>query len=119
MYVPVYRKGEATGTVEKRRDAIVGWVYSPYRMDDLMIGILTGWGLPENTMFDLYIFDGLECTTQSLLFESLLTEEQRASERIRFSLQIPVDFNGHQWTLVFSQRGKNLFRDYLPFLPLM
>ncbi|MEI7672835.1 MAG: CHASE domain-containing protein, partial [Deltaproteobacteria bacterium] len=42
MYVPVYRKGMPTETVEQRRAAIYGWVYSPYRMNDLLRGILGG-----------------------------------------------------------------------------
>ncbi|MEI8318945.1 MAG: CHASE domain-containing protein, partial [Planctomycetia bacterium] len=36
MYVPVYRKGAPTGTGEERRAALLGWVYSAYRMNDLM-----------------------------------------------------------------------------------
>ncbi|MEI7673965.1 MAG: CHASE domain-containing protein, partial [Deltaproteobacteria bacterium] len=42
MYVPVYRNGMPTETVEQRRAAIRGWVYSPYRMNDLLRGILGG-----------------------------------------------------------------------------
>jgi len=42
MYVPVYRKGAQTTTIEQRRKAIKGWVYSSYRMDDLMSGIVEG-----------------------------------------------------------------------------
>ena len=42
MYVPVYRKGMSTETVADRRAALYGWVYSPYRMNDLMQGILKG-----------------------------------------------------------------------------
>ena len=40
MYVPFYRKDAPTETVEDRRAALVGFVYSPYRMKDLMRGIL-------------------------------------------------------------------------------
>ena len=40
MYVPVYRKGMPTDTVADRRAAIYGWVYSPYRIKDLVQGIL-------------------------------------------------------------------------------
>lgn len=34
MYVPVYQNGARTSTVSDRRAALVGWVYSPYRMND-------------------------------------------------------------------------------------
>jgi CHASE1-domain containing sensor protein len=39
MYVPVYRDRMPLNTVEQRRAAIKGWVYSPFRMNDLMLGI--------------------------------------------------------------------------------
>ncbi len=40
MYVPVYRTDIPRETVVQRRAALLGWVYSPYRMNDLMRGIL-------------------------------------------------------------------------------
>ena len=43
MYLPVYKKGRQTATVMERQSSIKGWVYSPYRMDDLMSGILGNW----------------------------------------------------------------------------
>ena len=111
MYVPVYRNGAETNTVEQRRNAITGWVYSPYRMDDLLSGILEGWELQEDKKFYLNIFDGPEVTPSSMLFESHAPDEQSASGRIRFTIQIPLDFNGHLWTLVFTQQVKNRFID--------
>ena len=39
MYVPVYRKGMLIETVEQRKAALYGWVYSPYRMKDLLQAI--------------------------------------------------------------------------------
>ncbi len=41
MYVPVYRKELPTGTREQRRAALAGVVFSPFRMDDLMRGVLS------------------------------------------------------------------------------
>ncbi|HEU4844200.1 MAG TPA: CHASE domain-containing protein, partial [Burkholderiaceae bacterium] len=40
MFVPVYRNGSATATPAQRKQALEGVVYSPFRMDDLMQGIL-------------------------------------------------------------------------------
>ncbi len=40
MYVPVYRKTMPIATVPQRRTALYGWVYSPFRMNDLLNGIL-------------------------------------------------------------------------------
>jgi PAS domain S-box-containing protein len=39
MYLPVYRENKPVDTLLHRREAIVGWVYEPFRMDDFMIGL--------------------------------------------------------------------------------
>ncbi|MBF0165633.1 MAG: CHASE domain-containing protein [Magnetococcales bacterium] len=52
LYLPVYREGMETGSVEERHRALLGFVYSPFRMRDLMEGIL-GLGVPDLD-FDLY-----------------------------------------------------------------
>ena len=38
MYAPVYRMGNPHKTVVERQASFLGWVYSPYRMNDLMEG---------------------------------------------------------------------------------
>ena len=40
LYVPVYRPHLPTSTPDERMQALLGFVYSPYRVDDLMRGIL-------------------------------------------------------------------------------
>ena len=39
MYLPVYKNGATCDTVDNRRANIIGWVYSPFRMNDLMTGL--------------------------------------------------------------------------------
>lgn len=38
MYLPVYRPGASVGSVAQRRAALLGYVYAPFRMRDLMQG---------------------------------------------------------------------------------
>ena len=57
MYVPVYERGLPVRNIEERRRAIRGWVYSPYRMNDLMRGILGAWELGEGRQIRLEVFD--------------------------------------------------------------
>ncbi len=99
MYVPVYRKGMPTDSAEQRRAAIYGWVYSPYRMNDLVRGMLSGHNSEKNSHLHLQVFDGAVPSPQGLLYESLPKEKKS----VRFTRQIPVDFNGHRWTLRFTQ----------------
>ncbi len=109
MYVPVYRKGMPTETVEQRRAAIYGWVYSPYRMDDLMRGILAGPNLENEKQLHLQLYDGEEASSRTLLYQSHHREGRNLGADHRFTRQIPVDFNGRHWSLRFTQTGPRLF----------
>ncbi|SFD96712.1 CHASE domain-containing protein [Massilia yuzhufengensis] len=89
MYLPVYRAGQLTGTVEQRRAAIAGWVYSPFRMDDLMRGL----GGAHSTDLDIDIHDGEPGNDASLLYRS----GQVRAARLRASAQIVP--GGRTWTI--------------------
>ena len=105
MYVPVYRKGMPTDSVEGRRAAIYGWVYSPYRMNDLMQGILRGLSLHEGERIHLQVFDGTNTLHQNLLYEDHPAGDEKRRSEVRFIAQLPIDFNGHRWTLSIKQTG--------------
>jgi PAS domain S-box-containing protein len=114
MYVPVYRKSMPTETVEQRRAAIHGWVYSPYRMNDLMQGTIGDLNTEKEKQLYLQVFDGEQPSPSSLLYQSFPEENQKSGEQIsnlfpvRF-LQIPIDFNGKHWTLRFRQIDGGFF----------
>ncbi len=100
MYVPVYRSGAPVDTVERRRAALIGWAYSPYRMNDLMTGILNDWANREGKTVDLNIFDGPQITAGALLFSS--DPEYAPNVRSLFYQQRPIAFTGHMWQLAFD-----------------
>ncbi len=70
MYAPVYRRHAPIETVAERRAALVGWVYSPYRMDDLIRGILGRNGHGPQEQLRVQIFDGGKAEPAGLLFDS-------------------------------------------------
>ena len=105
MYIPVYRKGMPIQTIEQRRAAIYGWVYSPYRMNDLMHGIIDNRKLEKEKQLRFQVYDGAQPSIQSLLYDSQLTGDQKLPPDARFNRQIPLDFNGQRWTLRFTQTG--------------
>ena len=107
MYVPVYRRGAPIKTVEQRRAAIYGWVYSPYRMNDLMQGIL-GRNLEKEKRLHLQIFDGEQPTPEHLLYSCHPANDLNLLPDAHCSKQIPVVFNDHRWTLSFVQTGCDL-----------
>ena len=106
MYVPVYRHGLPIGTVEQRRAAIQGWVYSPYRMGDLMRGILRDREMqPKDSLIDLQVYDGEERVADSLLFDTQSAKDKLPATTALVTRQVPIDFAGHRWTLCFTQLG--------------
>jgi len=111
MYVPVYKKGLPTDTVEQRRAAIYGWVYSAYRMDDLMHGILGNPSTEKQKQIHLKLFDGVQTSSENLLYIECPDKEHDHQFSGPFTRQIPVDFNGHHWTLLCSQAGGGFFAE--------
>ncbi|WP_338358629.1 CHASE domain-containing sensor histidine kinase [Yeosuana marina] len=103
MYVPVYKNGMPTNTVEERRNAIIGWVYSPYRMFDLMQGILGRWDLNDDNKIHLQIYDNNNISQNSLLFDSQGKNKVVHSGISNQIDTIPIVFNEKKWTLLFSQ----------------
>ncbi|HLS98306.1 MAG TPA: CHASE domain-containing protein [Porticoccaceae bacterium] len=114
MYVPVYRAGLPIETLAQRRDALLGWAYSPYRMNDLMAGIL---GSGERQSLDsqhvsLRIHDGVEHGPDNLLYQSDPGEAGPGDPLFHQSRQI--DFNGRPWLLTFDRDPGAPGLDYGP-----
>ncbi|MBI3479822.1 MAG: PAS domain S-box protein [Nitrosomonadales bacterium] len=100
MYVPVYRKKMPIETVEQRRAAFYGWVYSPFRMADLLHDILRGWDSPLHNYLSLRVYDGLGASENNLLFSS--DRKAASSPPALLTLERHLDFNGRKWTLHFE-----------------
>ena len=112
MYVPVYRNGTSLDSRERRRAALIGWTYSPYRMNDLMLGMLGDRvGEMRNTI-DLHIYDDANATPAALLFDSRL--EQAFDEHSLFHQQRKIGFNGRQWLLAFDEKPASSGISYTP-----
>jgi PAS domain S-box-containing protein len=94
MYVPVYAKGLPLETPENRKAAIEGYVYAPFRMNDLIQNIFPD----PNFAIDFEIYDGPEITSETLLYDSHISS---VKHRPMFTSQGALDLYGHQWTVVF------------------
>ena len=105
MYAPVYRMGEARATLAERRAAIIGWVYSPYRMNDLMAGVLDRHGMLQAHQIHLQIFDGTLATPAALLYDSGLGSHKPPVAATPMSFQMPVNAAGRNWLLSCVRAG--------------
>ena len=108
-YLPIYRKGMPVDSVEQRRAAITGWVYSAYRMDDLMQGILGGSYLEKYQQLHLKVFDGDRPSLESLLYDWHPAKAGSPEHAARFTKEVPVTLQNHRWTLLFTQTGGGFF----------
>ncbi|WP_458735266.1 EAL domain-containing protein [Zobellella taiwanensis] len=100
MYVPVYRKGTSWNTLVQRRQALIGWSYGAYRMQDLMHGIFGDRLAHPEQPVGLRIFDGDRADPHQLLYQNLDRPHQAAPSP--FFQQRLIDFNGRQWLLTFD-----------------
>ena len=103
MYVPVYRNGVPSKSLQERRSAIKGWVYSPYRMSDLMHGVLGRWDIKTQKRIHLQIYDDDIISNNSIMFDSQGNDSTTKNYSTEQVLTIPIDFNGKRWTLQFSK----------------
>jgi PAS domain S-box-containing protein len=94
MYLPVYR-GSSPQNAAQRRAALLGYVYSPFRMNDLMQGLL---GKSTNDIA-LQIFDDAGMAESSLMYNS---HPEHAKETSLYSDMQEIEINGRVWTLHFS-----------------
>ena len=104
MYAPYYGKGENPKTKAGRSSRILGYVYSPFRMRDLMEGIL-GPGLPN---VRLKIFDGNSEVKDNLMYDSLAKGAATSPKFIKKQL---TNVGEHQWTLRVTSQPE--FERYL------
>ncbi|MBT9589944.1 MAG: CHASE domain-containing protein [Thiobacillus sp.] len=101
MYLPLYAKGAALDSVAQRKKALIGYVYSPFRMKDLMRGILGQEG--RDSEIDLEIYDGDEVSDGTLMYDNDGVIHGRNTDKLRlFSNVGKIDMQGHGWTLAIT-----------------
>lgn len=66
LYLPVYHADAPSGTQSERQNNLLGWVYAPFRMNDLLSGISN----TEQKEIDLVIYDGELISPAARLFAS-------------------------------------------------
>lgn len=101
MYVPIYRKALPLQTIEQRRAALYGWVYSPFRMTDLLQEVL---GEQKNlSTMHLQVFAGAVANADNQLFNNHRDQPHMLLPNM---LERHMTFGGQQWTLLFENYGQ-------------
>src|SRR5688572_9909617 len=97
IYAPVYRHDAAVSNEADLRNALLGFVYSPFRADDFLAPVTREKNYDVN--FDVY--DGTEATPANLLHSSHDADE---SGKPRFTHSIREDVAGRSWTITFATK---------------
>jgi signal transduction histidine kinase len=101
IYVPVYRTpfGVVPKTVEERRDMIRGWVYSPFRANELFT---RAFGLREKSKeVEYVIHDGAEETEDNILYQA-----GNASNDGRYSTRRRIEVATRTWTIAMHSTAR-------------
>ncbi len=99
MFAPVYKKEMPIETAHERCSALKGWVFCPFRMNELISGIL---GDQKDPYLDLKIFENNLQNQEQLLFKSTDVSETIETP-YSISHNIPMIFNQKTWNLRFTK----------------
>lgn len=100
MYVPVYRPGMPLATSQERWHALRGFVYSPYRVGDLMQGILG----QSKLVLDFALRDGETSTEDTLMYDSADTHASEQKALSLHSASQRIEAYGQVWTITLQSR---------------
>ncbi len=109
VFAPVFKSGPTPADSASRKKAIIGWVFTTYRMNELMKSVLGEWDYKK---LRIKVYDRQALIADNLMFDSDSVFQVRRSSRSIQNLKIPTNFNGHVWTLEFS--GYNTQGYFLP-----
>ncbi|MFT6899199.1 MAG: diguanylate cyclase (GGDEF)-like protein, partial [Paraglaciecola sp.] len=103
MYLPVYRNGAPIENVSQRQKELVGYIYSPFRIDNLINGIILS---DENRRISFSIYDGNSEDTDDLLYApkrvaDYFSAADENEVKPAFSVVKTIEFPGRPWTIHF------------------
>lgn len=104
LYLPVYYPNAPVETVAERRDALLGFLYSPLRVGELMKGVLSRQYPRADRFTSVAIFDATSGADPKQLYQSEDLSDLSAPNRpkSRFSVEAARDMYGATWLLRFE-----------------
>ena len=96
IYAPVYRKNAPVTTEAERREALIGYVYSPYRIDDFLAGITA----EKNHDVAYQVYDGTEPRSENLFSEV----HNDTSQEPLFKKTQTLEVAGRTWLLAYATK---------------
>ena len=102
LVVPLYRIGAPIETVEQRRAAITGFVYSPFRAKELFKHIVEDFSKDERVL-GIDVYDNNDGSSPELLYSNSETpKSSHSTEPNPFIERAQIKIGGAQWIIVVS-----------------
>jgi len=96
IYAPVYLHNQPASTVNERRDALHGFVYSPFRTDDFLRGVIPQYAF-DNIAFQIF---SNQPKPENLLHRSTdAVSTVPEGYQPRFAATTNLDVGGQTWTI--------------------
>jgi signal transduction histidine kinase/ActR/RegA family two-component response regulator len=96
IYAPLYRKNAPVSTVEERRKALIGFVYSPFRVGDFLAPVAAE---KENDV-SFWVYDGTEVRGDALIRSA----SNETSPEPLFVVSELQEIAGHKWIITYATK---------------
>lgn len=102
LLLPLYQSGATLDSVEKRRRALIGYVFGNFLVNDLFHGIF-GKRVVSNLGIDLEVFDGRQLTREQLLYDDdTVIHSGETGYASPYRQVAEIDVGGRAWSLSFT-----------------
>lgn len=95
MYLPLYKKSLPRATVEQRRAALSGFVFSPFRVKDMMQRIFG----PGSAFVDFALYDGNDPKDEKIFYSDI---SQTRTHLPQFASSALIKVPGRVWNAKFT-----------------
>lgn len=97
LYAPLYEKNININNLQERQKGLIGFVYSPFRMDDLMKS--TG---ADSEAIDFRIYDSSDFSDESLMYDS----RKNTPYSSKYTIKKTLTLYHHTWYILLSSSSE-------------
>ncbi len=114
IYLPIYNPSVSLDSIEARRRALLGFVYSSFRIPELMYGILKT-QIHMDLPLGVELFDGTRAEDKKLIFS--FAERLLYAEGERIESTETFWFAGHHWTFRYVTPSEHIPHSMAAYIP--
>jgi len=110
IYAPVYRKDLPVATEADRRRALLGFIYSPFRVDDFLNAVLAD--THYDVDFEVYDTSAINADTRLRALSSAGSNDTPSHSLVK-----TLDVSNRAWTIIYRTKPSFEAGSNRPFLP--